>query len=69
METKSVRLKNGYAFTLKVDRGTSYLIIDDYNLYPDSDSRSEDNWRRDGLMIPINDVTDLKQIEELWKQK
>lgn len=66
MKTKSIRLKNGYAFTLQTLTGVSHLIIDDYNLYPDSDSRSEEEWRRNGLLIPIED---LKQIEELWKQK
>ncbi len=66
MKTKSVRLKNGYAFTLQVFKGgVSHLIIDDYNLYPDG--RSEEEWRRNGLLIPINDEEDLKQIEELWK--
>lgn len=68
MKTKSVRLKNGYAFTLQVFKGgTSHLIIDDYNLYLDNDSRSEEYWRGNGLLIPINDKEDLKQIEELWK--
>jgi hypothetical protein len=66
MRTKSVRLKNGYGFTLQIGKGVSHLIIDDYNLYPDSDSRSEEEWRRNGLLIPIED---LKQLEELWKQK
>jgi hypothetical protein len=65
MKTKSVRLRNGYAFTLQVFKGgKSHLIIDDYNLYPDTDSRSEEEWRRNGLLIPIDD---LKQLEELWK--
>lgn len=68
MKTKSVRLKNGYAFTLQIGEGVSHLIIDDYNLYPDTDSRSKDSWRRNGVMISINDEEDLKQIEELWKQ-
>lgn len=67
METKSVRLKNGYGFTLQISKGMSHLIIDDYNLYPESDSRSEESWRRDGLLIPINDVEILKQLEKLWK--
>ena len=67
METKSVRLKNGYGFTLQIGKGFSHLIIDDYNLYPDSDSRSEERWRRDGLLISINSSEDLKQLEELWK--
>jgi hypothetical protein len=69
METKSVRLKNGYGFTLQIGKGVSHLIIDDYNLYSDTDSRSKESWRRDGLLVPINDIEDLKQIEELWKEK
>lgn len=68
METKSVRLKNGYGFTLQIGKGFSHLIIDDYNLYPDSDSRSEERWRRDGLCIPINNDNDIKKIKKLFKK-
>lgn len=68
METKSVRLKNGYEFTFqRVNKDISHIIIFDHNLYPDNDSRSDDYWRHNGLMIPINSDEDLKQIKKLLK--
>lgn len=59
--------KNGYEFSTQQIGDISHLIIFDHNLYPDKDSRSEDYWRHNGLMIPINNKEDLKSIGKLFK--
>jgi hypothetical protein len=70
MKTKSIRLKNGFEFTFqRIDDKVSHIIISDYNLYPDSDGRSDEIWRKQGLLIPINSDEDLTQIKKLFKWK
>ena len=70
METKTVRLKNGYEFTFqRISKRVSHLIINDYNCYPDNDERADEYWRNQGLLIPINSDKDLKQIKKLLKWK
>lgn len=68
METKTTRLKNGYELTFqRMNSKVSHIIISDHNLYPDNDSRSENYWRHNGLMIPINSDDGIKQIKKLFK--
>lgn len=70
METKAVRLKNGYEFTFqRISDRVSHIIISDHNLYPDNDGRGDDYWRHEGLIIPINNDEDLEQIKKLFKWK
>jgi hypothetical protein len=60
--------KNGYNFSVQKIGDISHLIISDRNIYPDEDSRSDDYWRLNGgLLIPINDKEDLKEISKLFK--
>lgn len=64
--TKSHYCLNGYRFTVQKIDNISHLIIVDRNLYPDGDSRSEESWRSNGLLIPINSEKDLKEIKKLF---
>lgn len=60
MKQELILTKSGYWITIQVmSKNISHIIIRDTNLYPDSDSRSEEN--REWL-IPINDINDLKDI-------
>lgn len=54
-------------FSVQKINNISHLIITDSNLYPDEDSRSEEYWRHNGLLIPINDDYDLKELSKLFK--
>ncbi len=68
MKTKTHYCRNGYVFIIqKIDK-VSHLIISDRNIYPDEDSRSKGYWRLNGgLLIPINDDSDLKELSKLFK--
>lgn len=66
METKSLRLLNGFELTFqRISNKVSHLIINDYNCY--NDGREEELWRRQGMLIPINSDEDIKQIKKLFK--
>jgi len=69
MKDKRHCCRNGYWFTVQQINNISHLFIYDSNLYPDSDYRSQEEWRRSGvgLCIPINDKEDLKAISKLFK--
>jgi hypothetical protein len=71
MQTKTILTRSGYWITIQLlNKEWNSIFIRDSNLYPDSDSRSEETreW-----IIPINDIDDLKKIAkeilELTKKK
>lgn len=64
--TKTHHTLNGFVFTVQKIGNISHLIVEDRNLYPDGDSRSEEYWRLYGLLIPINSEKDLKEIKKLF---
>jgi hypothetical protein len=64
--SKSHYCLNGFIFTVQTIGDISHLIIQDRNLYPDGDSRSEEYWRSHELLIPINSKKDLKEIKKLF---
>jgi hypothetical protein len=67
--TEQHYLKNGYKITIQKIGSISHLIINDSNIYPDEDSRSQDYWRLNGgLIIPINDDEDLESITKIFKK-
>jgi hypothetical protein len=43
----------------------SHLVITDNKIYPDEDSRSEEYWRKNGLLIPLNSDENINKIIEL----
>ena len=61
--------RNGYRLSVCQIGDISHISIRDSNIYPDSDSRSQDYWRINELIIPINDKNDLKEISKLFKLK
>lgn len=66
MKTKSITLRTGYEIIIQsISDEVNHIIIYDKNLYPDSDSRSEE--RREWI-IPINDIKQLKKIGKLIKK-
>jgi hypothetical protein len=67
--TKEVYTKSGYIFTVQKVGKVSHLQIVDSNCYPDTDSRYHDYWRRNGLVIPINDDENVEEISKLFKFK
>lgn len=68
MKQKSHLTKSGYEITFQIfNDNLNHIYINDRNLYPDSDSRSQDPWRTYGLLIPVNDKKDLKKIKKLFK--
>lgn len=68
MKTKYHRTRNGFDITVqRINDKISHIIICDYNLYSDEDSRSHEIWRTQGLVIPVNNDKDLKQIKKLFK--
>lgn len=70
MKQKQILTKSGYEITLQIiSDNCNHIYISDRKLYPDSDSRSEEWWRQsgNGLLIPINDKEDLRQIKKLFK--
>jgi len=68
MKQQRYSTRSGYIITVqKFKGGANHIIIEDSNLYPDNDSRSEEIWRTQGLLIPINDKKDLKAIKKLFK--
>jgi hypothetical protein len=69
MKEKRIYLKNGYQIVFQhFSKEVSHLFIYDHNIYPDKDERSEESWRRNGLIIPINSDEDLEQIRKLLKK-
>lgn len=67
MVTKQHYTRNGYVWTVQtISEEVSHLIIRDSNLYPDNDSRSQENreW-----VFPINDEDDFNEIKKLFKKK
>ena len=71
MTEKRIFLKNGYQIVFhRYGKKVSHLYIYDHNIYPDKDERSEESWRRNGLIIPINSDKDLEQIRKLleWQK-
>lgn len=61
MKQKQILITSGYEITLQIiSDECNHLYICDSNLYPDSDSRSEELWRTQGLLIPINNKKELK---------
>jgi hypothetical protein len=70
MEDKRLYLKSGYEIVFqRFNKKASHIYIFDHKIYPDEDSRSEERWRRDGLIVPINNDEDLKKIKKLFKLK
>jgi hypothetical protein len=70
MKTKYYLTKSGFQITTQVvNDKINHFYIRDTNLYPDSDSRSEEWWRQSGnvVLIPINDKKDWKKIKKLFK--
>lgn len=68
MKQKQILITSGYEITLQIiSDDCNHIYISDRNLYPDSDSRSEEIWRTQGLLIPINDMKDLKKLKKLFK--
>ena len=68
MQTQTYLLKNSYGITVQKIGETSHIIITDHNIYPDDDSRSQDDWRHNGLLIPINNKKDFKKIYKMFKK-
>lgn len=64
--TKTHYTLNGFVFSVQKIGDISHLTIQDRNLYPDGDSRSEEHWRLNELVIPINSEKDLKEIKKLF---
>ena len=65
MITKELYTKSGYVITVQILSDTiNHFIIRDTNLYPDSDSRSTENRE---MLVPINDIKDIKRIKKLFK--
>ncbi len=66
MITKSVYLSTGYELTFqRMSDKISHLVITDNKIYPDEDSRSEEYWRKNGLLIPLNSDENINKIIEL----
>ena len=66
MITKSVHLSTGYELTFqRMSDKISHLVITDNKIYPDEDSRSEEYWRKNGLLIPLNSDENINKIIEL----
>lgn len=61
-------LSSGFDFVVSISTGVAgeatCIVIQDHNLYPDNDSRSERNPER---IIPLDDTEDLKKIQKLIK--
>jgi hypothetical protein len=63
MITKSVYLNTGYEITFqRISDKISHLVITDSKIYPDADSRSEEYWRKNGLLIPLNSDENINKI-------
>jgi len=68
MITKSIYLDTGYEFTIqRMSNKVSHIIIMDKNIYPDEDGRSEEYWRKNGLLIPLNSDKNIKKLRKLLK--
>lgn len=68
MITKSIYLDTGYEFTIqRMSNKVSHIIITDNKIYPDEDSRSEEYWRKNGLLIPLNSDKNIKKLIKLLK--
>jgi hypothetical protein len=68
MTNNRVYLANGYEIVFqRFHKDASHLCIFDSKIHPDEDSRSEERWRKCGLIIPINNDEDIKQIKKLFK--
>lgn len=69
MKEKSIYLKSGYKIIIqKINDNINHIIIYDNNIYPDEDSRSKEHWRlNSGLLIPINNNEDLKELNKLFE--
>lgn len=66
MITKSVYLSTGYELTFqRMSDKISHLVITDNKIYPDEDSRSEEYWRKNGLLVPLNSDENINKIIEL----
>ena len=70
MTNKSVYLVNGFEIQFqRFNEKASHIIIYDSRIHPDEDSRSEERWRRDGLIVPISNDKKIKEIKKLFKWK
>ena len=70
MITKSLNIDTGYRFTIqRLSSRISHLIITDSRIYPDEDSRSQESWRRNGLIIPLNSDDNIDKLVKLLKNK
>ena len=70
MITKSVYLNTGYEITFqRLSNKISHLVITDNKIYPDEDSRSEEVWRKQGLIIPLNSDENINKVLELLNGK
>ena len=70
LKTKSVYTISGFIITVQmIGNGdkVSHLEITDSKIYPDEDERSNERWRRDGLLIPINSKKKLKELRKALK--
>ena len=63
LKTTIVHLKSGYTITVQtLGKKVSHIEITDSRIYPDEDERSNEIWRRHGLLIPINDYNKVKEL-------
>ena len=70
LKTKSVYTISGFTITVQMignGNKVSHLEITDSRIYPDEDERSNERWRRDGLLIPINSKKKLKELRKALK--
>lgn len=72
LKTERIYLRSGYEITIQMlgdgDK-VSHFQITDSRIYPDEDERSEERWRRDGLLIPINSKKKVKEIIKALKNE
>ena len=63
LKTTTVYLKSGYIITIQtLGKKMSHIEITDSRVYPDEDERSNEIWRRHGLLILINDYNKVKEL-------
>ena len=72
LKTVSVHTISGFTITIQMmgngDK-VSHLEITDNKIYPDEDERSNEHWRRYGLLIPINSKKKLKELRKALKHE
>ena len=70
LKTKHIHTSSGFTITIQMigdgDK-VSHLEITDNTIYPDEDERSNEHWRRYGLLIPINSKKKLKELRKALK--